>query len=97
MFSSPFLQVPPVDYFKHVILDLQNETGTPQQQQQQQQQAQLTKSTVRALQKRFEEVSEKAISLTTINRVSRMHLKMSTPCFMFYVSLTEKKWEKAKK
>lgn len=55
-------QVPPVDYFKHVILELQNETGTPQQQQQQQQQPQQqqsspSKSTIRALQKRFEEVS----------------------------------------
>lgn len=41
-----------------MILELQNETGTPQQQQQQQQQqAAATKSSIRALQKRFEEVS----------------------------------------
>lgn len=42
------LQVPPVDYFKHVILELQNDSGTLLAQ---------TKSTIRALQKRFDEVS----------------------------------------
>ncbi|KAG4077316.1 hypothetical protein HA402_009717 [Bradysia odoriphaga] len=42
-----FYQVPPVDYFKHVILELQNESGTLLVQ---------NKSTIRALQKRFDEV-----------------------------------------
>lgn len=45
---SILLQVPPVDYFKHVILELQNDSGTLLAQ---------TKSTIRALQKRFDEVS----------------------------------------
>ncbi|XP_037922568.1 1-phosphatidylinositol 4,5-bisphosphate phosphodiesterase epsilon-1-like [Hermetia illucens] len=48
-----FYQVPPVDYFKHVILELQNETGTMQLPQQQQQPQQTS---IKSLQKRFDEV-----------------------------------------
>lgn len=41
--------MPPVDYFKHVILELQNESSTTQLQQ--------AKSSIRGLKKRFDEVS----------------------------------------
>lgn len=41
--------MPPVEYFKHVILEIQNESGVIPVQQ-------TIQSAIRALQKRFEEV-----------------------------------------
>ena len=41
--------MPPVDFFKHVILELQNDSGTKKVDQ--------IKSSIRGLQKRFDEVS----------------------------------------
>ncbi|XP_055387765.1 1-phosphatidylinositol 4,5-bisphosphate phosphodiesterase epsilon-1-like [Condylostylus longicornis] len=63
-----FYQVPPIEYFKHVILEIQTETGTlhqptqPQSQQQPQTSTQqssnttTTRLTIKSLQKRFDEV-----------------------------------------
>lgn len=62
-------QVPPVDYFKHVILELQNESSTIHLQQ--------AKSSIRGLQKRFDEVSILIDSLKKKHSFSLLNLKMS--------------------
>lgn len=56
MFFVILNQVPPVEYFKHVILELQNENDTSQSKNQHP--TTSSKTSIHALQKRFEEVSK---------------------------------------